>query len=406
MAHEMHFKNHGHHGVLSMTHYDCVIIGSGLIGMTAAIALAQKMPKKCIALLDEKIPTTLIKPEAATLDTRTLALNYASVEYFKQCDIWPDIQTNACPIKQVQISEQGQFGRCLLRADVVGYEALGYVIEIHALHEVLLLHLARQPNIHSLHAITVTTLTKQQKCWQLTATHQGKTQHIAADYVILADGSESRLRDQLKIPCHRFDYEQTAIVSVIRPELAHHNTAYERFAQTEILALLPLTENRVGSVLTVTKSMQQDYLSMSNEEYLKKLQALFGFRLGKFQALGPRQSYPLQQCIAEQLVVDQLILLGNTAHTVNPIGAQGLNLGLAGIKDLVQCLTQNQSLIEFATRQQARCAKIKSFTHQAAHIFSSPALLTQMARSTALLALQHHATLKNKLTRQMMGLSG
>lgn len=386
---------------MTQAHYDCVIIGSGLIGITAAIALAKKMPWR-IALLDEKIATPITQQQKnVTLDTRTLALNAASVAYFEQLDIWPECEPYACAMKHIHVSEEKSWGSCLLSATDVGYEALGYVIEINLLYTALLKKLSEQTHVQTYQGIRVNHLNKQESIWHIDLAEK----QLTAQTVILADGTESRLRTQLSIACSRFDYQQTAIVAAVQIEQPHQHTAYERFAEKEILAVLPLTQNRMGTVLTVPQSMQDHYLAMTDAEYLKKLQTLFGFRLGAFQALGPRQSYPLQQCIAEQFVDDQLILLGNTAHTMNPLGAQGLNLGLAGIKDLVCCLAGNESLAQFDNRQQARCEKIKKFTHETARIFSSPALLTRLGRQAALFALQHQPTLKNTFMRRMMGLS-
>ena len=219
MADETDFQIHGLHGVLSVTtiqHYDYVIIGGGLIGTMAAIALAQKLPGQ-IVLLDEKSSSNTSTPfTSATLDTRTIALNDASVAYLKQLDLWADLETYACPNNQVHISEQGKFGSCLLRAESIGYDTLGFVIEIHALYGALLKRLVSLTNIQPLHAVKVMHLTKAANGWHIETEQQGICKTISAHTVILADGGESRLREQLNIDCTRRTTTKSTMYYVIK----------------------------------------------------------------------------------------------------------------------------------------------------------------------------------------------
>jgi 2-octaprenyl-6-methoxyphenol hydroxylase len=381
---------------------DCIIIGSGLIGTLTAIALAQATSWR-IALLEAR-PAMIQAPALGkNLDTRTLALNYASVAYLKKLNLWSKLERDACAIRQVHISNQGNFGSCVLRAQDVGYEALGYVIEINQLQKILMEHVAHYQKINACHEVTVQELKKNKKNWQIALQYQGQLTTMTTPCVILADGSQSKLRDQLNINCQQYHYQQNAIVAVAHCQKAHEGIAYERFSGKRTLAILPLQQQRIGIVLTVPEDELKELIQLSDADYLKKIQSLLGYRLGKLDAIGPRQSYPLQQHMAERFILDNLILLGNTAHAFNPIGAQGLNIGIAGIKDLVATLSSAQSLNDFELRQQARCLRLTSFTRQTVQIFSSDALLTQIGRQAALILLQHDSMLKNQFTRRMMG---
>ncbi len=382
------------------TPYQHVIIGSGLIGTVTAIALAKKFPGK-IGLIEAK--SFSVRQADDPLDTRTLALNAASVQYLCALDLWPQLEADACPIKKIHISEQGAFGSCLLSAEDVEEKYLGQVIEITNLQAVLIAQLREYPNIHLLEHAQVKALEKISDTWTLTLECKGEGQHIQAKHVALADGTHSKLREKLCIPCETFDYHQTAIVAVVRPSLPHNHIAYERFAGTYTLAVLPLTEERVGTVLVLPQKEAEKFLALNDAEYLQALENILGKRLGNFLQIGPRQHYPLQEVVAEKFLLENLVLLGNTAHTLNPMGAQGLNLGLAGVKDYVESLAQENPLNTFEVRQQARCHRLKKFTRQTVRGFSSENFPTRLARRLSLFALQHCDVIKKRFIRRMMG---
>jgi len=373
------------------------IVGGGLVGTTAALALAKKTSWK-ILLFDAKKHS---KPFNANnlLDTRTLALNHASVAYLKSLGLWTLLELKACPIEQVHISEKNNFGSVLLSASEVDAKALGQVVEIKDLQEALQEALSHTSQIECLNGVEVHECTRHNSTWTL-HTPQG---HIKADYLLIADGTHSSLRHLLDIETNTYDYDQTAIVAVIQAQQPHQNIAYERFCQEETLAILPLTHDRIGTVLATSKKKAEKYMQLDEKAYLQKLQTLFGARLGKFNAIGQRQSYPLQRVIADHFVEDHCVILGNAAHTLNPIGAQGLNLGLAGVKDCVETLVKKASLRDFETRHQLRVNTLGKFTHETSLIFGSEAFPTRLARGAALTLLQHCFSLKKRLIRQMMG---
>ncbi|MCD6046585.1 MAG: 2-polyprenyl-6-methoxyphenol 4-hydroxylase [Gammaproteobacteria bacterium] len=376
----------------TFVNYHHIIIGSGLIGTIAAIALAQKSYHP-IAIIDAK-SLEYLDEQASPLDTRTLALNASSIAYLKQLDLWRELAWQTCPIKQVHISEKGAFGGCLFDCEDVHETALGYVIEIKNLQKVLLQALKQYPNITVFNHTSVKDLKYANKFWAITT----QTQTLQAANIVLADGTQSQLRDKLGIECDIFDYQQTAIVAVAHCAAAHRNIAYERFAGDDILAVLPLTEDRIGTVLVTSHENAKEYLKLNDADYLSHLQKLIGYRLGRLTKIGKKQSYPLKQVIAKQFSLNHLVLLGNTAHTINPIGAQGLNLGLAGVKNYVE------SREEFEMQQRTHCERLIKFTRQTDRIFRSEDYFTQLGRRFALFALEHSHNLKRRFMRQMMGL--
>ncbi len=399
--------------------YPFVVVGSGLVGLLTAIGLAKKSEGPVVLIDDKNIDQLTYSRNP--LDLRTLALNQHSIEYLTELGLWFDLNKEANVISHIEISEYGVFGHCRLSADTVNASQLGAVISIQQLVDFLSSAVKKYPNIHYWPNTKVNALTQTGAVWKLELqmtkntdlttksppdTHSASQNHqkiIQSTYVFIADGTQSSLRNQLSISTIDHDYQQAAIVSVCECTFPHRNIAYERFAKQHILAVLPLVQNRIGTVLTAPQQEITSLLALSNEDYLAQLQKLFGWRLGKLYAIGKRVHYPLKSVIATKMVHEKAILLGNAAHTLNPLGAQGLNLGIRGIRDCLHSLFEKGSLENFAARQLERANTLATWTKQTERTFASSALPTKIARQLALLTLEHSTFAKKRFIRQMMG---
>ena len=104
----------------------------------------------------------------------------------------------------------------------------------------------------------------------------------------------------LGIEVRRWDYGHTAIVSNLVPGKPHANIAYERFTTDGPLALLPMTENRFGVVLTVPTGESEEILALEDSDFINLLQERFGYRCGRFTRSGRRSAYPLALITARE----------------------------------------------------------------------------------------------------------
>lgn len=380
-------------------HTNIAIVGGGLVGSILAIALAQKTSYK-ITLIEAKAPAELVKQHA--LDTRTLALNYFSQQFLTELDLWPHLQSFACAINKVHISEQGAFSQTLLSAEDVDYPYLGSTVEINALQEVVMERLKAQKHINILQPATVTAIKKEAAHWLLDLQHDHVKQ-LSCDFLCAADSSDSPIRNWLNIATTQHDYQQSALVVTTQLAIDHQHIAYERFFKDGVMALLPLNEKRAGIVLVQKTAETKKLLALPDTELLAILQKKFGYRAGRFLALGKRQTYPLKMILAEQLVKDNAILLGNAAHTLNPIGAQGLNLGLRSVNALVNCFNQQGDLLQYEKQRLADIQRLKNISDGAAKIFANDFLPIKISRRLGLGILDTLSPLRRFFTRRMMG---
>ena len=375
--------------------YDALIIGGGLIGTTTALALSQAF--KWDILLIEKQPVFTYDKNKSFLDTRTLALTAPNIEYLKSLGLENFLSEEASLIKQIQVSQKNKFGTCLISAAEFNLNDLGAVIEIQRLQESLIEQINQQSNIQYIHHAEVSGLKKNPCNWEAQLETPEVNTPIEAKYIFLAYGMNSRLRESLNIHCEQKDYHQQALVAVVHCEKSHYQTAYLRFTDKNSLAILPLTQNRIGTVLTSDSQFIEDYKKWDDASYLQFLQEEFSDRLGKFMAIGKRQSYPLWLNLADTIALPNLVLLGNTAHSFHPVGAQGFNLGLIGLQDCIRELKKTGDFTGFSDRQKMRCLKLKNFTEYLNQIFYAKSNTIKCLRQSGLILFQYNDFFKKKL---------
>ena len=151
---------------------------------------------------------------------------------------------------------------------------------------------------------------------------------VRARLLVGADGTNSFVRSALSIQKNNVDYAQTAFVCTATPEQAPDGRAFERFTASGPVALLPLSERRVGVVLTVPAADAERVAALDDAGFVELLQERVGYRLGRLARPGRRVSYPLVRVQAQRLsATARVVLVGKRRGALHPIGAQGFNLG-------------------------------------------------------------------------------
>lgn len=363
--------------------YDITIIGGGLVGCALAIAL--RSSKWRVALIEANTPPALLNQSHH--DMRSLALAYASQTILEKLNLWHNFAHSATPIKRIHISQQKHFGTTLLDAEKLGLSHFGQVIPLPLLFHELQQQLQEVNNLTLFRPAKVTALTSSETGWQLHIDDVGK---IQSSLVIVADGDKSHIRQLLKLKTTVTNYKQTAIATNAAISLPHQHTAYERFTAQGSMAILPLMNQRAGLVCITDHDNAEQLQTFSDTEFLSYTQRVFGYRLGKFSDLGKRQYHKLQEVIATEQMLPGLLLLGNAAHTLHPIAAQGFNLGLRDINDLAQILCEitdinDKTILDSYLKQRQRDQhNTANFSNQLVNIFKPKIFPFSTARSLAL----------------------
>jgi 2-octaprenylphenol hydroxylase len=163
---------------------------------------------------------------------------------------------------------------------------------------------------------------------------------LVAHLLVGADGARSWVRQQAGISVKGWDYDQVALVTWVKPEKFHQETAWQRFLANGPLAFLPLTEGYCSIVWSTSAAHAAQLKAMEADRFAQELQAAFENKLGAIEAVGPRAMFPLRSFETQHYILPRLALVGDAAHTIHPLAGQGVNLGLADMSTLLQVLTE------------------------------------------------------------------
>jgi 2-octaprenyl-6-methoxyphenol hydroxylase len=307
--------------------YDVLIAGAGAVGASLACALADSRLRVGIV---EAVSRE--QPRQPSYDDRGLALALGTQQILERVGVWPALAATANPIRAIHITNRGHFGVVRLSADLIGAPALGYVAPARCLGEALLRRLEQAGNIVWHCPAGLVGVDQHAEGVTATLEQDGVTWQVRARILIAADGTHSRIRKLLDIATRVKDYGQVAVVSSVRPDLPHGDTAWERFTESGPFALLPLRNGRCVVVCCVSNRQADAVMNQSDPEFLAMLAERFGARLGSFSDAGPRHSYPIRLLEALEQIRGRILLMGNAVHTVHPNAAQGYQPGIAAMR--------------------------------------------------------------------------
>lgn len=322
--------------------FDVLICGSGLVGLTLALALAPTGLR--IALLDPqpapRLPDTA--PDAPDFDPRVSALTPASRALFEELGIWASVEAlRVCPYRDMQVWDADGTGSIHFSAAELHQPCLGYIVE----NSLVSARLAQ-----ALQASSVALLQGSlenfapQGAAQLVTLADGT--RLQCRLLIGADGGNSKVRTLAGIATREWDTGHRALVTTVRTAQSHQYTAWQRFMQTGPLAFLPLylpgavQQCHSSIVWSCVPELADDLLSLDDAQFARRLETAFESRLGAVEQVAARHAFPLWQKHAHSYVQTGLALIGDAAHTIHPLAGQGINLGLADVKSLAAVLAR------------------------------------------------------------------
>lgn len=404
------------------TEYDLVIIGGGLVGLSLLLA-CRKLNLK-IALIEAKSPQENTGDQV--LDQRSLVLALGSKLFYEDIGIWDEIEPHTTEIKKIIISEQGKFSKVFLKHNDFLVPALGYVINIDKLYQMILQNTGNYPDgisgmVKIYSPYKVSDLKLNPNSVELCTNNGDEELYISGKIIVAADGGRSYIRDLLKIPYEQHDYQQVAMIANVVHELENSNTAYERFSKQGPFALLPRVNNKniSGIVWPYPTAELEKIKALSDQEILSSLQSLFGYKLGKFLSVGARQFFPLWRINSKELYKNRIVLMGNAANNIHPVGGQGFNLGLRDVKTFSQLLADDQQNIigeqysldsitklfkKYAALRKADHNNLLISTHGLLNIFASDNYFVKIARNLGMTVVNNSYLLRNLITEKSMGL--
>lgn len=315
-----------------------LIVGGGIVGLTAALAIAQQ--GYTVAVLDSGALAT----ETPQTGGRVYALNHASQNLLQQVGSWQHIDPQRVSFYQHMYVWDAVSGAHIdFDSRSVAASSLGAIIEEAVLKNALLHHIARQPGISLFSGCTVDEVRCETDAVFVSSQHQ----LWQAELLCIADGANSPTREKLRVALTTWPYKQQALVATVAVEKAHQKTAYQVFNPDGPLAFLPLANPHQCSIVWSTEPMHaKKLMDLTDEEFNEALTQAFAKKLGQVKVLGPRSQFPLHMRHVKQYSGSRWLLLGDAAHTIHPLAGQGLNVGLADVRSWINCLnTQPRTLV-------------------------------------------------------------
>lgn len=318
---------------------DVIIVGGGIVGLTAALAMASR--SYSVAVIDAG---SLVASTTA-LDPRVYAVNRASSVLFEQLGVWHLIDDRQkSPYRHMHVWDSKSGGCIDFDARLVANSELGFIIAESAIKQTLLQKIETQSNIYCFPANSVRDVVCEDELVTVTSdkqTWQGRL-------LMIADGGESPTRKLLKIPITTWSYHQHALVATVRTEEIHQQTAWQVFNPDGPLAFLPLVDDHHCSIVWSTTPKRALQLStLAEEAFNLELTRAFAHKLGDVTLESKRFHFPLSMRHSKAYTGRNWMLLGDAAHTIHPLAGLGLNVGLA---DVAACLALLDSFSGFGKK--------------------------------------------------------
>ncbi len=354
-----------------------LISGAGPVGLFCALKLAHAYAHinsaNHIIIIDPILQKT--QPWS---NNRTIALSYGSMQLLQQVGISID-SIQARLIKHVHISINKQWGACNIYAKEYDVEALGYVVSYQKLCESLYQACIKTQNItclaQSLSNYSYDENNEFMTCNTINAFYQ--THIHSVSHLIISEGEKKpdlALKLGLELePQNKIQYAHVGWASISNVPTQYKDTAFERFTQEGPIALLPYTYTNDALHNTYNYALVWCTHSKDNTRYdALTLQKHIGWHIGKVDNISIEQNFTLNVKKRDTLYEQRTIFIGNNAQSLHPVAGQGLNLGFRQVHVLCDVLSNNQNLIEYATRIRADRSSMLHTTSIMSSIFSLP----------------------------------
>ena len=394
-------------------HYDIVIAGGGMIGTSLALALA---PLGLSVAVVEAVPRAAMAQPS--FDDRSTALSRSTQRMFEAMALWPRIVEASTPIHSIHVSDRGRFGFSHIDAEEQGVEALGYVVINRVLGGVLQEALDGLETVDVLCPAKITEVNLAPDCASaVIESSSGAQQTLTCDLLVAADGANSTVREMMGITARRNQYGQRAVIGNLLPEKDIDHIAFERFTEQGPLAVLPVADGRAGFIWTVSEDDAERVMALDDTAFLAELQEQFGYRLGSFSKVGKRASYPLVLSKALRLTATRSVLIGNSAHGLHPVSAQGFNLGMRDVAAIVDCIAERTTgtdtdigsramLEQYSRWRRSDQKKLVRFTDSLVKLFGSRRRPLRALRNIGMLGFDLIPGVRSTFARHTMGLAG
>lgn len=359
------------------------IQGCGITGMMMALSLANRNIK---TRLFERSESEKFPP-----DVRTTTFTQSSKEFLEEIGIWEYLETESGIVKDIYIVDNKS--PKMLHLDRKENDKRGFVIPNDFIKE------------------TLYNLVKNNNLIELKKGFEADPKK--EDMVLICEGRSSKFLENFKNRINK-SYKQAAIVLICKHELDHDNVAVEHFMPKGPFASLPMKNPKYSSIVwTEPLEMADQFKSMDRNKVEEHLQEKMGEFLGRVQIAGEIQIFPLSARITKNYYKNNMVLIGDSAHSIHPLAGQGLNQGIKDIASLTNIFAQRLkiglNIDELALKQYEHQRSRDNYlmfqmTDNLNKIFSNQIFPLSLLRKLGLSFLDEFSSLKKLISNYGTGL--
>lgn len=388
--------------------FDVVIVGGGMVG--AAVGCALGGSELRVAVIESQVPEAFSGEQPH--DLRVSALSIASKNILDAVGAWQGIVSRrTCPFRRMRVWEG--IGDTTFDSSDIRCPELGYIVENRVTQLALLDRLQDFANVELLMPATIKNFEYNAVTSKLLL-DDGR--ELQARLLVAADGGQSRVRQAVGLGVTSWDYEQQALVIYIETAYEQQDITWQRFVPSGPQAFLPLTGN-YGSIVWYNSADEVRRLqALPYEQLLAELVAAFPDTLGEVKQILGVTSFPLRRQHAQHYIKQGVALVGDAAHTINPLAGQGVNIGLLDAAALAEVLIEASQrgrdiasldvLKDYEKQRRQENLKMMTVMDIFYHSFSNDILPVKLLRNIGLGFAQRITPVRNKVMKAAMGLEG
>ena len=383
-------------------HFDVVIVGGGLAGLSLACALRDTRLK--IALVENRVASP-----SAGWDARVYAISPANADFLRAIGIWKHLDNARIgPIEAMRIVGDGG-ARLDFSAYQAGISELGWILESSLMSGELWETVKRQGNVTLFCPAEPSAIELSDELAVLTLA-DGQT--LKSRLLVGADGRDSWVRAAAGLPAIDTAYGEMGLVANFACELPHRAIARQWFRDDGVLAYLPLPGQRISIVWSTPDAHARELLALPAEALSQRVATAGGEALGKLSLITPASAFPLRLIRVPRTVAQRLALIGDAAHGIHPLSGHGINLGYQDARTLGELLATTPSwqdigsarlLQRYQRARREETTLLQYTTHTLHHLFREKLPGFKPLRNIGMSLTNGLPVVKNLLVRYAIG---
>ena len=313
-----------------MKRFDVIVIGGGMTGAATALGLAKQ--GKRVALIEREAPVSF-DPEQP-MDLRVSALSPASVALLQSLQAWDRVkEMRVCPYRRLETWEN-TYARLKFHADSLGLPELGFIVENRVIQLALWEQCKAQEHLTLLSPACVIKIQNEESGHRVELEN---AEVLHAPCLIGADGANSAVREYAHIGVTGWDYRQHCLLMHVKTALPQQDITWQFFTPHGPRAFLPLQDREASLVWYDTPSRVQSLCTMPLDALKEEIITHFPKELGDIEVI-KLGAFPLTRRHAQAYVKNNVVLIGDAAHTIHPLAGQGVNLGFKDVASFLSAL--------------------------------------------------------------------